>query len=55
MRDIPSFIFVDSPSVKSLGPGKERVEFGSGEVFRFDVERVNGGWTITSFRIEHHQ
>ena len=55
LRDVPPFIFADTLTVKSVGPGKETVEFGLTEVFRFDVERVNGGWTITGFRIERQQ
>jgi hypothetical protein len=55
VRDVPPYIFAETLTVKSLGPGKETVEFGADHVFRFDVERVNGGWTITKFRIDRQQ
>lgn len=54
VRETPAFIFADTLKVIRLSDGNERVEFGLDDVYRFEVERGNSGWTITQFRVEHH-
>jgi hypothetical protein len=49
---IPEFIFANTLKVTRLGAGKERVEFGFPDVYRFDVERGRPRWEITRFRVE---
>jgi hypothetical protein len=49
VHDIPPYIFPDNLQIKQTAEDKERVEFGSPTIYRFEMEKQNGQWLIAAF------